>query len=151
MTSIEEKKVIGTYRSDRHSKYDIQLNGDKIIAIEPPNNLTPAVLSTWNDLIPYLCNLGLIYKQDTDTLYQAFSILTELEAIEADIKKLSNKQKLNKNFAKYIKLAELKLKYIKHYNDIMANFFVSPKERLKAIQLFVNTEVKKEELEDDFI
>lgn len=133
MTSVEEKKLLGTYRKDRHEQYDGKVPGDTLVDIDPPTGLSDVAAEQWRLIVPALCTLGIVYRQDAPTLYQAFGILTEIERIIQLKKKLDNKSLLSKNLRKWTELSKLELSYIKEYNNIMRLFFVTPKERLRAI------------------
>lgn len=152
MKSNIEKQLLGTYRPYRDGPLDTEIIGDKLVDIEPPKNLSPSVLESWNVIVPSICNLGIVYKQDYQTLYHAFELLQNIERVRELKSKLDNKSILSKNFDKWIRLSSQEMKLIQQYTNIMAMFFVSPKERMKALDILNKKEDKVEkDAIDEFI
>lgn len=148
MKSIEEKKLIGTYRHDRDDDKSISINVDKITDIEPKQEWPDDIKNQWHEIIPYLCGLGIIYIQDIPTLYQAFDLLQNIKRLKEIKVKLDNKSLLSKNLKKYNTICSLELKNMRQYNELMAKFFVSPKERMKImIDLNKNKEIEKDAID----
>lgn len=152
MKSNIEKQLLGTYRPKRDGPLETNIGGETLVDIKPPLNLSERVLESWNIIIPSLCNLGIIYKQDYQTLYHAFETLQEIEKVRSLKLKLDNKSLLSKNLDKWMKLSGLENKLIMQYTNIMTMFFVSPKERMKALEVLnKKEEVVEKDIIDEFI
>lgn len=132
---IEQKKLEGTYRKDRDGGKDIPIAGAVFSVVAP--RLTGAAAKHWEDTVPFLCGLGVIFPQDIPSLYQAFDLLEEVQRLE-DIR---DEEDAGTVLGK-------KLKCIGLYNQLMAAFLVSPRERLKAASLFGQEKKKKESAAD---
>ena len=143
MKSIQEKKLTGSYRPDRDKTKGITVRGEVMTSVAVPKGLSTPIQKAWSDIVPYLCGLGIIYKQDIPTLEQAFTILEDIYQLE--------QVRGSPRSKKYIMYSELKLKYIRIYNDLMRSFFVSPKERLKAIAIFAQSQERQPSIVDKLL
>lgn len=150
--SIEEKKLDGTYRPDR-DKPDApevvilkqKMDGLKVLSIEPPDEIKndAYLIEAWEWTVNPICGLGIIYKQDIQSLYHLSFLLKEISRIKNEISKISVK---NKN---YKTLNQLLVSNIKEYSNLAGHFLVTPMARMKASSFALhNEEKKKDELEE---
>lgn len=157
MKSTQEKKAIGTYRKDRDKTKNVKLNpiivdGIKVVKWDCPKEIKNK--SAWNDTVKPLLLLGLVFEQDKQTILDAFSIRDRIIEIRIKIKlveqELFDKPTDEKALLRYKTFCSLEVKYITKYDDLMNGFFVSPKERLKGLVLFNQTEKTKDAIDAVF-
>lgn len=142
--SVEEKRMIGTYRKDRDQKREISLNSEKVLSWDCPSEIKS--VSTWNEIVPSLCGLGFVYVQDKETLYQAFLILDRIHYVQTKLKelevKINEKPEDDRVLQRYKIYVEMQRKDMNAFDVKLKEFFVGPKERMK-IALELNQIIEK--------
>ena len=125
----------GTYRADRHgTRGDISyptLSKDTTIA--PPPSLTrPEVVDAWRDITSSLISLGILSQVDLPMLEEGFLVLEKVKRLNELIIQLEGNE-ANLLTETYTRLLSQKSKYLKLYNDIMKDYYVTPVQRTKLI------------------
>ncbi len=142
---IEQHKLDGTYRKDRHSEHGIQ-NISKIVGIEPPEDLTEEARRVWLDIIPVLCAAELVTPIDMPALYEAFTVY----GMAQELRKIAENKP--KGAAAYVlSLGRMDkdpmfeyLRYMRRFDEILYKFGMTPVERAR-----ISTGKKERTNEDD--
>lgn len=134
MKSVEELQLTGTYRADRHAKREIALQGDKVTYWPCPSTVKSK--DAWEEIVIPLVNLGLIWQQDRQTILDAFLILDRIKKNKLRIKSIETKMQKNPHNEALLKVWDIyttkELRWIRAYDEKMKEFFVTPKQRMKA-------------------
>jgi len=129
--SVEEHKLDGTFREDRHG--DRGFDVPHIADIKPPKGLTKEARKLWKEIIPPLCQTGIIAVIDYPALEEAFRAYgTAVECkkyvdeIEGGVAAyLATRKRMDSN------LMNEYLKHMERFDKIMMKFGMTPVERAK--------------------
>jgi len=140
---VEQLKLEGTYRKDRHSERDKaqqqleQISNVGAIEIIIPEFLTNKVLQDrYKFHCQYLIALKLLEPQDLDLLDMSYDLLQRAVDIRKMLDALQAKNVLMENkddILKYDQLSKMYIRYIDRYKQIASVFYVSPVARSKLI------------------
>jgi phage terminase small subunit len=134
---IEQRKLEGTYRADRHGK-----NVEPVIApcLEPPESFLPPATITDSSIKSYyqrhlrlLANLNILTVSDIPEINIMYETLQEYRKIYARLKK----EKIGTE--EYGNLSYLLLKYGKRFSEYAVRYCISPMSRnrltLESLQI----------------
>lgn len=130
--SAEAHKALGTYQKCRHENSGVKFNPAKNIPM--PEEITDAeTVKMWNDIIPLLCEKGLVSIVEVPILQYAFLCYQNSKRCESAIKyaggicaylaSITNK---DKDLSKYQR------DFMGEFNQIMFKFGMTPAENPKV-------------------
>ncbi len=129
--AIEQHKLDGTYRKDRHDNRGTQLQ--KIRDVKIPESISPVAAELWRQIVPELCKADLITDVDIPALEYAFycyGLALELRSIAEEYPGgkaayIANCKRMEKDV-----LFESR-RYMNEFNSIMMRFGMTPVERAR--------------------
>jgi hypothetical protein len=138
---VEQLKLTGTYRADRHGK-----SVEPVIApyLEVPENLTPPKSITATDIrkhyqqhVQLLANLKILAASDIPEINIMYETLQEYRKLYVQLQK----EKIGSE--EYVRLSLLMLRYGKRFSDYAVRYCISPmaRNRLALESLQIQKEV----------
>lgn len=144
----EELQLAGTYRADRHTYLDHQIEGDTVTAVEPVRGWRKQVKEQFQYLTESLLHHGLIHTQDIPSLYQLGEYLSEIDYITRELKTAKKAEELDLD--QIMRLQSQKIKLVKAYTELAKSYYVTPQARHKAAAMMgkAEAEIKKSKAEE---
>lgn len=153
MVPVEQKLLTGTYRKDRdEGKEDgANINAPRVQSFPCPREIKSK--KAWNQIVPVLCGMGIVFEHDKEKLLHAFQYLDEANFAKEQIdlvRKVLIKEPDNKDaLLKYKTMNDVRSRSLDHYNTELKDFLVSPKDRMKmALEVFREVKKEKSAMED---
>jgi hypothetical protein len=153
---IEELKLKGTYRKDRHKKREETeiafRNISSPVEIKVPDSITNEVIKKqYIEHVHQLNTLGILQPQDLQLLNVSYDLIQRAVDLQTNIDALEAKDALTDKtaFMKYERMTAMYLKIIRAYSDISTKFYVTPVARAKLIldsQTFEKNELEKKSM-----
>lgn len=132
--SEETHKQNGTYRKDRHEGTGIKFNPAKEIPL-PEKITNEKTITTWNTIIPSLCEKGLVSIVEVPILEYAFECYQNAKLCETAIDNLGGVcAYLTQLDYKQKDLTKYQKDYMNEFNSIMFKFGITPAENPKVRQ-----------------
>jgi hypothetical protein len=141
---IEQHKLEGTYRKDRHGNSVEPLLYQYLETVQhflPSENITDDFVKVhYQHHVQLLANLNILTYSDIPEINTMYEALQEYRKIYIELKKVSLR-----NVDEYEKLSVLLLKYGKRFSELATKYCISPTARNK---LTLETLQIKKEVED---